>query len=138
MSRTELPWLFLGHRVRPYSLAVTCSTSVVVWQLLILRNPPGDLLDNGVPGHLIGAVAIVAVLALVVGFWRDSDQMMQVGLLLTSGVWFARFVYTALDPGIFTGGSALLSLSWVIASVGAFMLEHFTGADPVPRRRDRV
>ena len=133
MTQTELPWLFYGRRIRPYALAVMYSTFVISWSLLVSRDGPGVALDRTLAGQIDGAIGMVAVLMLLAGFWFKRDRWMMFGLLLTSGVWFARAVFIALDQG--PSQSVFLSLGWVIASVGAFFLEYLTGDDAQRRRR---
>lgn len=133
MTQTELPWLFRGRRIRPYALAVSFSTLVISWTLLVSRDGPGAALDRTVPGFFVGGFGMFAVVALWIGFWWRSDKWMQVGLILTSGVWCARGAFILLDsPGL--NEAVGLSFCWVLASVGAFMLEHFTGASATRRR----
>jgi hypothetical protein len=116
-------------------LAVSLSTLVISFSLLISRVGQGvSEVDGGrtVAGQIVGVLGVVSTLALWGGFWRRSDLWMQIGLLLTSGAWFARAVFIVLDQG--WTESVFLSLCWALASVGAFTLEHFTGAAATHRR----
>lgn len=135
MTLTELPWLFMGRRIRPYALGVSLSTFVISWTLLVSRNGPGAALDRTFAGQTIGILGFIAVVMLWWGFWRNSDRVMETGLLLTSGAWFARAVFIIMDVGWTEG--AFLSFCWVLISVGAFLLEHMTGAAAI-RRSGRV
>jgi hypothetical protein len=118
---SEVATTCYGRRVRPYALAVTYSTLVISYMLLVGRDGPGASLDGTYPGISVGAAGAIAAIALFVGFWIRSDQLMMVGLLLTSGAWFARGVFVLLDQGWVE--STFLSMGWVVASVGAFCLE---------------
>ena len=76
---------------------------------------------------------MISVLALFFGFWLDDDHLMLIGLLLTSGAWFARGIYITLEQGFTQSG--MFSFGWVMASIGAFFLEFFTGDHTLFRRR---
>lgn len=125
MARTELPWLLLGRKTRPFSLAVSLADLVVAWSLLIERSGPGEVLDRPMPGTLVGAMAALAAVLLWAGFWRRSDRLMQDGLLCSVFVWGSRAGAIAFTTGALDQ-SVLLSACWVIAAGGAYLLEHTT------------
>jgi hypothetical protein len=135
MTRTELPRLFFGRLVRPYALAVMYSTFVISWTLLVTRNGPGAALDRSLAGQAVGIVGMLAVVLLIMGFIKNSDEFMMAGMLLTTGAWCARGIFILLDQG-FVEASAL-SFGWVLASMGAFFLEFLTG-DRRIREKSRV
>lgn len=126
MSNTELPQKLWGRKVRPYAFAVSLSTAVIVKGLLWDMEGPGTKLDGTLTGALVGAVGLWAVIALWIAFWARSDVMMKTGLLLTAGVWSARWFFVGMDES-FLSQSALLSMCWVVASSGAYLLEETTG-----------
>lgn len=127
MGHTELPWLIFGRKTRPFSLAVSLADLVIAWGLLVSRNGPGDRLDGGAAGNLVGALALLGTAALWAGFWARSDRAMQAGLLTSAFVWGARAAFIVLDQGVWSQ-SALLSACWVVASSGAYLLERTTGS----------
>jgi hypothetical protein len=133
VALTELPWKLMGRRVRPYAFSVMYVTGVVSWGFLITRHGPSGILDSSNLGILTGLGGLAACLALFLGFALKRDCLMLIGLLGTSGVWFARGVYIMLERGFVE--SALLSFGWVFASIGAFFLEFLTGDHDFLRRR---
>lgn len=133
MGFTELPWTFYGRKVRPYAFGVMYATFIISWNLLVTKNGPGEKLDRSVAGYIVGVIGMSAFIALLAGFWAKRDGLMMIGLLLTSGAWMARGVYITLEQGVVESG--MLSFGWVVASVGAFFLEFFTGEHSFLRRR---
>lgn len=121
-----LPWRMLGRAVRPYALAVSLATSVSVWSVSTDRAV-GQLLD-GLPGAIIAAYGVLAVLLLWAGFWARRDGWMRAGLLASAGYWTAIGAVVLLEPGVALV-SGWLALCWVVASGGAWLLEQ------VDRRR---
>lgn len=128
-ARTDgrtLPWRILGRAVRPYVLAVALATTVSVWSVSTDRAV-GQLLD-GLPGTIIAAYGVIAVLALWAGLWARRDDWMRTGLLASAGYWAAVGTVIMLEPGV-SLVSGWLAWCWVVASGGAWMLEQ------VDRRR---
>ena len=123
-----LPWRFLGRAVRPYALAVSLATTVSIWSVTTDRAV-GELLD-GLPGAVIAAYGVIAVLLLWAGFWARRDGWMRAGLLASAGDWAAIGAVIMLEPGV-SLVSGWLALCWVVASGGAWLLEK------VDRRRRR-
>jgi hypothetical protein len=115
-----LPWRVLHRTVKPYALAVSLATSVSVWSVSTDRAV-GELLD-GLPGAIIAAYGVVAVLLLWAGFWAMRDGWMRAGLLASAGYWAAVGAVVALEPGV-SLVSAWLAWCWAVASGGAWLLE---------------
>ncbi len=124
MARTELPWLMLGRQVRPYALAVSLACLSVASGVLG-TEPPGERLDDTRGGMVIAASALAAASVLWVGWWGRSDAAMKLGLLASAGVFAARAAVLAGDRPQSQG--LWLSLCWVLASAGAYLLEETTG-----------
>lgn len=123
MSSTELPWTFLGRRIRPYALAVSLASAVLASALLWRGNDAGLILDQrSVVAVIVGTVAAVSTFMFWGGWWARSDALMRHGLLFSAGVFAARFTFLALNesPWLVT---AQLSACWAVASAGAFLLE---------------
>lgn len=120
MSDTHLPWQLWGRKVRPYVLAVSLSTAVIAYACLT-GIAVGRLLD-GATGIIVGAAAVVTVLALWWGWLAKSEAWMLRGLLWSAGVWAAITTILATDVGL-VNVNTLLSAAWVIASGGAWLLE---------------
>ena len=123
MSDTHLSWQLWGRKVRPYVLAVSLSTAVIAYACLT-GIAVGRLLD-GATGIIVGAAAVVTVLALWWGWLASSERWMFRGLLWSAGVWAAVTTILATDVGI-VNVNTLLSAAWVIASGGAWLLERGT------------
>jgi len=87
MTDTDLPWRLFGRLIRPYALAVSLATLVIVWSTTT-ESAVGQLLDEA-PGHMVGTVAALAVALLWAGWWMRSDRLMRAGLIWTTGVWAA-------------------------------------------------
>jgi len=88
MADTELPWRIFGRLIRPYALAVSLATLVIVWSIAT-EAAVGQLLD-GPPGRIVvAAAAALAVALLWAGWWMRSDRLMRAGLIWTTGVWAA-------------------------------------------------
>jgi hypothetical protein len=133
VTLTELPRTLWGRKVRPLSLAFSLVALSTAWALLVDRNAPGQRLDGTDEGFAIGLFSLLSALFLWAGFWRKSDWLMLNGLWMMTGVFGARYVYVGLDTGFFSE-PARMSVCWVVASIGAFLLEATTGAVATARR----
>ncbi len=124
MSDTHLPFPpRRARRFRPYVFGVSIATAVIAWACLT-GIAVGKLLD-GATGIIVGAAAVVTVLALWWGWLASSERWMLRGLLWSAGVWAAVTTILATDVGI-VNVNTLLSAAWVIASGGAWLLERGT------------
>lgn len=124
MSGTHLPFPpRRARRFRPYVFGVSIATAVIAWACLT-GIAVGKLLD-GATGIIVGAAAVVTVLALWWGWLASSERWMLRGLLWSAGVWAAVTTILATDVGI-VNVNTLLSAAWVIASGGAWLLERGT------------
>mgnify|MGYP007044011943 CR=1 FL=1 len=122
MADTNLPWLLLGRRVRPYAIALSLACASVAYSLLIRGSDIGDALDKTIGGYIIGSAALICIFFFWVGFWIKSDALMRHGLLIASGVFAARWMVLTLDDHLLAL-TGLLSGCWAIASAGAYLLE---------------
>ena len=127
MPSTDLPWLFLRRKVKPFALAVSFATAVITWAILA-DVAIGELL-TGAPGHVVAGIGVAGVAALWYGWWGKSYRFLVDGLLLTSGVWVSVSTILLVEYG-WTVNSAL-ALAWVIASVGSYLLESQDGEGSV-------
>lgn len=116
----ELPPAVLGRKIRPFSLALFISTTVVVYQYEILEQGPGnqglDVFET--------VFATTAVVCLFFGWLLRNDDLHEWGLVLAAGVWSMRMSLYFLEQGPGAMG-AWLSMAWVIAAVGAWALEAY-------------
>lgn len=133
MSDTELPWKFLGRKVRPYAFAVTFVCIVLTVALLVTGDDVGNVLDNdeNVAGHFnlvgytIGVTAMLAGIFLIAGWWLRSDRFMRWGLLVSAFMFATRAAFLFMDLG-WHHVPGWISLGWVLASGGAWLLERTT------------
>ena len=124
MASTELPWLFLGRRVRPFALVAALATLYVAASLLIHRQDSGDALDDWTaPGLLVGGLAALSSVALFGGWWARGEKLMRFGLISAAGVFGARAGFIFADTDDIFALSAWLSTAWVVACGGAYLLE---------------
>lgn len=134
MASTELPWQFLGRRVRPFALAAALATLFVAGSLLIRREDSGGALDDWTaPGLAVGILAALASLALFAGWWARGEKLMRFGLLVAAGVFGARAGFIFADTHNVFALSALLSCAWVVACGGAYLLETSSPRPPDER-----
>jgi len=116
----EVPYEFMGRRMRPFSLALMLSTIVVVYQYEIIEQGPGphgfDVAET--------VFASAAIFGLFFGWLLKNDDLHEWGLILAAGVWAMRMSLYWLDVGPASIG-VWLSLSWFIGAVGAWLLEAF-------------
>ena len=124
MASTELPWLFLGRRVRPFALAAALATLYVSASVLIHGQDAGNALDDWTaPGIFVGGLAAASSLSLFGGWWRRSERLMRFGLISAAGVFGARAGFFFADTDDIFALSAWLSTAWVVACGGAYLLE---------------
>lgn len=120
MPSTDLPWTVFGRKIKPFALAVSLAVSLAV---LGRGNDAGTVLDGLTPAALtVGMAASAAACLLWVGWWWRSRTSLEVGLLMTAGVFADRCFLSWLETG-FDSNTTLLSGCWVIAATGAYVLE---------------
>lgn len=123
----EFPWCFWRSIIRPISLtSLTLANMVIAYSILVPRYSPGEILDQGMPGAVVGLQAVATTLLLAFGFAIRSGFMVRAGLLISVGTWASRAVFLALDE---TWLSVWLSICWVISSVAAYLLERATSGN---------
>ncbi len=66
--------------------------------------------------------SVFAVVSFLGGWWLNTNVLVLSGLLLTVGVFAARTALVVMDVGMFDHG-VWLSVSWMVAAGGAFLLE---------------
>lgn len=131
MANTNLPWMFLDRKIRPYAIGVGAACLTITLSLLLLRNDVGEILDYpsgqvGSLGFVVGTAALASFVLLFAGWWLKSERFMQYGLLLSAGLFAARAAFLFMDVGPLKV-QPWLSLCWVIASGGAWLLERYSG-----------
>lgn len=137
MSDTNLPWTFLGRKIRPFALGISLACLVIALSLLIGHEDAGRILDGmSFYGMVVGVTALTAVCLLWAGWWDSSDRLMRAGLFLSVGVFSARAALLFLDLGV-GKVSGWLSLSIVVMAGGAWLLERTDHRTNAPLGRDR-
>jgi len=117
---TYLGVTFLGKKIKPYALAVSLTMFIQVY-MLVTNVAAGELLD-GWHGDTVAVVAGISALWLIFGWWWQKQSMLEWGLLLSAGVWATVATSVGFEFGVFYH-NALLAGTWVIASIGSWLLE---------------
>lgn len=120
MTRAELPFLVFGRLAKPFHLAVVLATLTIA-DVNLRQNSTS--FSTTIWGDIVGAVAAVAVLLLVAGWWFRKDRWADEGLLLATGVWTARATAYWLEGLGWLG--VMLSTAWVVGTFGAWLLESY-------------
>lgn len=126
LAPTDLPWSAFGRRVKPLAFAASLANASIALGLI---NPGNYFVQ--IPHTLVMIAALAAVLAFWFGWWFNTVRLVQSGLILTVGVFAARAALSALSVGFFDP-ITWLSLSWVVAAGGAFLLEKRAPASWTP------
>ena len=108
---TVLPWALFGRRVKPLSVAAIVANLSMVF----------DVRDVAF-SVVVSLFAVVGVAAFCVAWWVNSSRLIQVGMLLTVGLFGFRAAYSGISFG-WADQEVWLSVSWMIAAGGAFLLE---------------
>ena len=124
MRPTELPWNFLGRRVRPIDLSILIAYAAVGYRSFFIGGP---LLVSF-------AFSVVAATLLMLGWLCVSDRCAHWGLLLASGV-FASHIALVVMTGTPDGESLWLGVAFFICSAGTWLLER-VGRVGRPRTSD--
>jgi hypothetical protein len=114
LSPADLPWTFFGRRVKPLALAAS------VANVAIIANFHEIPFTH--PHALVIVAAILATLAFWFGWWLNKVPLVQVALLATVGVFGARAALAVMSIG-WLSHMTMLSIAWMIAAGGAFLLE---------------
>lgn len=115
VTTADLPWAVFGRRAKPLALAASIANlSVAVG---ITENP-----FTNIPYLIVTALALAGLIAFWSGWWLNNGRLVQVGLILTVGLFAARAAYSGLAEG-WLDHEVWLSFSWVLAAAGAFLLE---------------
>lgn len=132
MTAADAVGIVFGRRPRPYALAACLSSTVLA---VLLWGGTGVWGDHHDVWSVATAVAATASAVLLAAGWALSSRaFLEHGLLLNAGVFAARGAYIWIVGGNFW--TAALSLTWVVASGGAYLMERTaTGPPGAPRRR---
>lgn len=120
VTRGDLPAVkVLGRPFKPLALAVMLSLFVIAWFGMLTETGP---LDGSIWSDIVGAAALVAGFVMLGGFACYQCRFARYGLIIASGVWAAVAACSWMLYGLATF-SAWFSLCWVVATVGATLLE---------------
>lgn len=126
MTRGDLGGItLLGRPVKPLALAIAISTGTVFWFNLVLNS---DILVASLAGDVVGIVGGVSCVLLFAAWWRSSQTLLELGLLLASGTWVAR-LFTVIFLQGFGFYGVYLSIAWTLACVSAYLLETWDDND---------
>lgn len=119
MSSTHNFWTWLA---RPYRL-ITVALSVVmatVFAFNVIYG--GGALDETLPGEALAWVAGVSFVSMSIGLGAVNQRLVELGLLLASGVLVARLTFLGLTG--FAGSPEFwFNFAWCLVAAGAYMLE---------------
>lgn len=119
MTEHDVRWTVFGRPIKPVSLALLISMSVIAF--INLGDTAGALLD-GWGQKVVGASALVAAVTLIGGWITQKPSLVRLGLLVTTGVWATRAVFVLLTQGIFFYG-VWLNTAWVVLAGGTYLIE---------------
>lgn len=123
MSDTNLPWTFLGRKIRPHAFGVMYLCAIYFIFNVFVGNSVGSLFDAQSPMALTaGSFALVCFVLLMTGWWIRSDKLMRWALLLSTGIFATRGAFVFLELG-FAQLSGWVSVGLVLMSGGAWLLE---------------
>lgn len=125
MTKGDLPRTFLGRPIKPLVFAIMMSMATIFWFNLVDKT---GVLTPTIAGNVVGYIAGASAVMLFVAWWMRSQQLSEVGLLMAAGVWISRTALIFLLDDWYTY-SFFFSLSWCVASIGAYLLEAFDPAD---------
>lgn len=114
-SPADLPWAVFGRRVKPLALAASVAN-------LSIAVGISEINFDSVPALIVMTLAIIGLLSFWVGWWCNTTRMVQVGLILTVGLFATRGAFSGLSLG-WMDHEVWLSASWCMAAGGAFLLE---------------
>jgi hypothetical protein len=112
-------YTFMGRPIKPLALALSLSMATIFWFNIVANE---GILVETLAGDVVGYAAGASSLLLFIGWWVKSQLMAEVGLLMSAGVWVSRAALI-LILGDWNTASFFFSASWVIAAVGAYLLE---------------
>lgn len=118
----------MGRPIKPLVFAIAMSMTTIFWFNIVERE---GLLVPSVAGNIIGYCAGASAVLLFAAWWIRSQRLSETGLLLAVGVLVARTSLILLLDDWHTY-SFFFSLSWCVASIGAYLFEVF---DPEERTR---
>ena len=112
---TDLPWSVFGRRAKPLALAASVANFAIAMGVNEQFFAPEFT-------RVIPVLALIALSAFWVGWWVNRAWFVQVGFLITVGVFATRAAYSGFAFG-WTDHEVWVSGSWVVAASGAFILE---------------
>ena len=121
MTKGDLDGLLVfGRPVKPLALGMTVLMVALTVQNVFHVGAFGDL----ILGDVVAALSSVAAVTLFLGWWRSSQRMAELGLLLAATVYVTRsafllFIGEPATEGIYLG------LGAAVMAGGAYLLERW-------------
>jgi len=130
MPPMNLHWKILGRPVKPVAFGLMFSMMVIGWAAF---SDVGVLGKNFLADFLGGA-ALMTAAVLASGWYRSSQMLAELGLLMASIIWALRFWLIVLvnNHSISTEG-LWLSIGWVVIASGSYLLEKADSLAERPR-----
>lgn len=112
-------WVWLA---KPYRL-VTIALSVVMATVFAFNVIfDSGALDNTLPGETLAWAAGASFVLMSVGLGSFNQRLVEIGLLIASGVLVARLTFLGLTG--FAGSPEFwFNFAWCLVAIGAYMLE---------------
>lgn len=112
---------FLGRPVKPLALGLIFALFPISVNGWVLAFGGQALLNSTGDDMAIGIIATLALLLMVVGWFRKSQLIFEAALLFVVGAFTARaFLFLFLDPYPL---EAMMPLSVAVFAAGAYVLE---------------
>lgn len=121
---TYLSVTFFGKKIKPYAAAVSM-TMFILLGMMMQNVAVGQMLD-GWYGDFVAFVAGLSGVLLTVGWWWQRQRLLEWGLLLSAGAWMTVASIIGFELGVLYHNT-WLAFSWVIASLGSWVLERDQG-----------
>lgn len=110
----DRPW-------KPYALGLVVVCFAVSIAIFTGQTALGHLLTGPV-GIVVGIAAMGTAILLTVGWWRESQTMIERGLFLSIGVWGTNSALLTIDAGLWDI-LTWLAIPWLLVSSASWWLE---------------
>jgi hypothetical protein len=130
MTLPEMRKRLWGRKVRPLALAVALATALGAVATLaggaVAWTSGGQVhAFTGAASYLVGSLSAAVSAVMWWAWWARSEKLLLWGLRWSSGVFAASAVLLAADGVWFSAG---LSMCWVVAIGGSWLIERQDGA----------
>ena len=106
--------------IRLYALADIVALAGISWATLTHRELLIDMHSD--LGHAFGAMCLIIIVLLVIGWWRNSHTLLKAAFLWSAGAWLAMLIAVIHVYGWSTG-PAFVTIGWAISAISAWQIE---------------